>query len=179
MEKKIQENSQRNITSGYSWWRRRYNTYYSWRGRWWTRGCWSSGGYSHTFTQEYSSFPWCGSSYFNRTSEVDSADKRCISQQQDCRTVAQKDPDIENPEFQDLHSIGTIGSDRLNFLRCPMDRLLLLSRDGKEWYCRNLFPMIHTLLPRSKTIPEMKPDILSKDFDAIVGSLKRSVSQDY
>ena len=24
-------------------------------------------------------------------------------------TVAQKDPDIENPEFQDLHSIGTIG----------------------------------------------------------------------
>ena len=32
--------------------------------------------------------------------------------------------------------------------------------------------MIPILLQRSKTIPEIKPEILSKDFDAIVGSLK-------
>jgi ATP-dependent Lon protease len=47
-------------------------------------------------------------------------------------TVAQKDPEIENPEFRDLHTVGTIG--------------LLLSRGVKEWFWRNLSQMILILL---------------------------------
>jgi ATP-dependent protease La len=86
-------------------------------------------------------------------------------------TVAQKDPDIENPEFQDLHSIGTIGQ-IVKLLEMPDGSTTAIIQGRKRMVLLELVSNDPYFIAKVKTIPEMKPDILSKDFDAIVGSLK-------
>ena len=86
-------------------------------------------------------------------------------------TVAQKDPDIENPEFQDLHSIGTIGQ-IVKLLEMPDGSTTAIIQGRKRLVLQELISNDPYFVAKVKTIPEMKPDILSKDFDAIVGSLK-------
>lgn len=86
-------------------------------------------------------------------------------------TVAQKDPDMENPGFEDLHQVGTIGQ-IVKLLEMPdgsttaiiqgRQRMILLEPVSDDPY----------FIARIKAIPEKKPDKRSKDFDAIVGSLK-------
>lgn len=86
-------------------------------------------------------------------------------------TVAQKDPDIENPEFQDLHSVGTIGQ-IVKLLEMPDGSTTAIIQGRKRMALQELVSDDPYFIAKVKTIPEMKPEILSKDFDAIVGSLK-------
>ena len=86
-------------------------------------------------------------------------------------TVAQKDPDIENPEFQDLHSIGTIGQ-IVKLLEMPDGSTTAIIQGRKRMALQELISDDPYFIAKVRTIPEMKPEILSKDFDAIVGSLK-------
>ena len=86
-------------------------------------------------------------------------------------TVAQKDPDIENPEFQDLHSIGTIGQ-IVKLLEMPDGSTTAIIQGRKRMALQELVSDDPYFIAKVKTIPEIKPEILSKDFDAIVGSLK-------
>jgi ATP-dependent Lon protease len=86
-------------------------------------------------------------------------------------TVAQKDPDIENPEFQDLHSIGTIGQ-IVKLLEMPDGSTTAIIQGRKRMILQELISDDPYFIAKVKTIPEVKPEILSKDFDAIVGSLK-------
>jgi ATP-dependent Lon protease len=86
-------------------------------------------------------------------------------------TVAQKDPDVENPEFQDLHSIGTIGQ-IVKLLEMPDGSTTAIIQGRKRMMLQELISNDPYFVARVKTIPESKPEILSKDFDAIVGSLK-------
>ena len=86
-------------------------------------------------------------------------------------TVAQKDPDIENPDFQDLHSIGTVGQ-IVKLLEMPDGSTTAIIQGRKRMILQELVSDDPYFIAKVKTIPEMKPEILSKDFDAIVGSLK-------
>jgi len=86
-------------------------------------------------------------------------------------TVAQKDPDIENPNFQDLHSIGTIGQ-IVKLLEMPDGSTTAIIQGRKRMALHELVSDDPYFIARVRTIPEIKPEILSKDFDAIVGSLK-------
>ena len=86
-------------------------------------------------------------------------------------TIAQKDPDIENPEFKDLHSIGTIGQ-IVKLLEMPDGSTTAIIQGRKRMILQELVSDDPYFIAKVKTIPEMKPEILSKDFDAIVGSLK-------
>jgi ATP-dependent Lon protease len=86
-------------------------------------------------------------------------------------TVAQKDPDIENPEFLDLHSIGTIGQ-IVKLLEMPDGSTTAIIQGRKRMILQELVSDDPYFIAKVKTIPETKPEILSKDFDAIVGSLK-------
>src|SRR5674476_377376 len=86
-------------------------------------------------------------------------------------TVAQKDPDIENPEFQDLHSIGTIGQ-IVKLLEMPDGSTTAIIQGRKRMVLQELVSDDPYFIAKVKTIPEMKPEVLNKDFDAIVGSLK-------
>ena len=86
-------------------------------------------------------------------------------------TVAQKDPDIENPEFQDLHTIGTIGQ-IVKLLEMPDGSTTAIIQGRKRMVLQELVSDDPYFVAKVKTIPEMKPEVLNKDFDAIVGSLK-------
>jgi ATP-dependent Lon protease len=86
-------------------------------------------------------------------------------------TVAQKDPDIENPEFQDLHVIGTIGQ-IVKLLEMPDGSTTAIIQGRKRMVLQELISDDPYFVAKVRTIPETKPEIPSKDFDAIVGSLK-------
>jgi len=86
-------------------------------------------------------------------------------------TVAQKDPDLENPGFNDLHSVGTIGQ-IVKLLEMPDGSTTAIIQGRKRMVLRELVSDDPYFLAKVKPMPERKPDLLSKDFDAIVGSLK-------
>jgi len=86
-------------------------------------------------------------------------------------TVAQKDPDIENPGYHDLHSVGTIGQ-IVKLLEMPDGSTTAIIQGRKRMVLQELISDEPYFVARVKTIPEVKPEVLSKDFDAIVGSLK-------
>ncbi|HLN21558.1 MAG TPA: endopeptidase La [Bacteroidales bacterium] len=86
-------------------------------------------------------------------------------------TVAQMDPDIENPQFNDLHTVGTIGQ-IVKLLEMPDGSTTAIIQGRKRMVVRELVSYEPYFMARVKSIPEVKPEIPSKDFDAIVGSLK-------
>ena len=86
-------------------------------------------------------------------------------------TVAQKDPDIENPSFDELHNVGSIGQ-IVKLLEMPDGSTTAIIQGRKRMVLNELITDDPYFIARVRTIPEVKPDIPSKDFDAIVGSLK-------
>ena len=86
-------------------------------------------------------------------------------------TIAQKEPDIENPEFQDLHSIGTVGQ-IVKLLEMPDGSTTAIIQGRKRMMLQELVSDDPYFVARVNIIPETKQEVVSKDFDAIVGSLK-------
>lgn len=86
-------------------------------------------------------------------------------------TVAQKDPDAENPSFEELHNVGTIGQ-IVKLLEMPDGSTTAIIQGRKRMVLNELITDTPYFIARVRTIPEVKPEIPSKDFDAIVGSLR-------
>ncbi len=86
-------------------------------------------------------------------------------------TVAQKDPDTENPSFEELHNVGTIGQ-IVKLLEMPDGSTTAIIQGRKRMVLNELITDTPYFIARVRTIPEVKPEIPSKDFDAIVGSLR-------
>jgi ATP-dependent Lon protease len=86
-------------------------------------------------------------------------------------TVAQKDPDMENPEYSDLHNIGTIGQ-IVKLLEMPDGSTTAIIQGRKRMALAELVSNDPYFVAKVRNLPETKPEILSKDFDAIVGSLR-------
>ena len=86
-------------------------------------------------------------------------------------TVAQKDPDMENPNFSDLHSVGTIGQ-IVRLLEMPDGSTTAIIQGRKRMVLTEMVSDNPYFIARVKIIPEIKPGVMTKDFDAIVGSLK-------
>ncbi len=86
-------------------------------------------------------------------------------------TVAQKDPDTENPEYEDLHTVGTIGQ-IVKLLEMPDGSTTAIIQGRKRMMLQELVSDNPYFIAKVKTLPESKPDILSRDFNAIIGSLK-------
>jgi len=86
-------------------------------------------------------------------------------------TVAQKDPDLENPAFDDLHRIGTVGQ-IVKLLEMPDGSTTAIIQGRKRMILGELVSSDPYFSSRVRIIPESKPEGRSKDFDAIVGSLR-------
>jgi len=86
-------------------------------------------------------------------------------------TVAQKDPELENPAFRDLHSIGTIGQ-IVKLLEMPDGSTTAIIQGRKRMIIGDMISDDPYFLAKVSSIPETKPDPASKDFETIVGSLK-------
>lgn len=86
-------------------------------------------------------------------------------------TVAQLDPGTENPNYEDLHSIGTIGQ-IVKLLEMPDGSTTAIIQGRKRMVLNGLVTEEPYFIAKVKALPEVKPDNMIKDFDAIVGSLK-------
>jgi ATP-dependent Lon protease len=86
-------------------------------------------------------------------------------------TVAQKDPDMENPEFSDLHNVGTIGQ-IVKLLEMPDGSTTAIIQGRKRMELAELVSNDPYFVARVRNLPETRPEVINKDFDAIVGSLK-------
>jgi ATP-dependent Lon protease len=86
-------------------------------------------------------------------------------------TVAQVDPDMENPGFGDLHSVGTLGQ-IVKLLEMPDGSTTAIIQGRKRMVLSELVSDEPYFMARVKSMPERKPELASKDFEAIVGSLK-------
>jgi ATP-dependent Lon protease len=86
-------------------------------------------------------------------------------------TVAQKDPDLENPGYNDLHPVGTIGQ-IVKLLEMPDGSTTAIIQGRKRMALVELVSDDPYFIVKVKALPEKKPEKQSKDFDAIVGSLK-------
>jgi ATP-dependent Lon protease len=86
-------------------------------------------------------------------------------------TVAQKDPDLENPGYNDLHPVGTIGQ-IVKLLEMPDGSTTAIIQGRKRMALVELVSDDPYFTVKVKALPEKKPEKQSKDFDAIVGSLK-------
>jgi ATP-dependent Lon protease len=86
-------------------------------------------------------------------------------------TVAQKDPDTENPQYHDLHNVGTVGQ-IVKLLEMPDGSTTAIIQGRKRMILKELVSQDPYLIAKISTIPEVKTAKKSKDFDAIVGSLK-------
>ena len=85
--------------------------------------------------------------------------------------VAQKDPDMENPEFSDLHTVGSVGQ-IVKLLEMPDGSTTAIIQGRKRMVLGELVSSDPYFVAKVKILPEIKPDATNSDFDAIVGSLK-------
>jgi ATP-dependent Lon protease len=86
-------------------------------------------------------------------------------------TTAQKDPETENPRFEDLHPVGTIGQ-IVKLLEMPDGSTTAIIQGRKRMMLSEMVSDDPYFMAKVKHLPEIKPEIVSKDFDTIVGSLK-------
>lgn len=85
--------------------------------------------------------------------------------------VAQKDPDIEDPDYDDLHSVGTLGQ-IVKLLEMPDGSTTAIIQGRKRILLGEFVSNDHYFMARIEPIPERKSDLKSRDFEAIIGSLR-------
>ena len=86
-------------------------------------------------------------------------------------TTAQKDPEMENPKFEDLHSVGTIGQ-IVKLLEMPDGSTTAIIQGRKRMILGEMVSDDPYFLAKVNHLQENRPEVLNKDFDTIVGSLK-------
>ncbi|MFN8240853.1 MAG: endopeptidase La [Bacteroidales bacterium] len=86
-------------------------------------------------------------------------------------TVAQRDPEIENPRLQDLYTIGTVGQ-VVKLLEMPDGSTTAIIQGRQRVIVTEIVSEEPYFLARVSPTQEVKPEPSSKDFDTIVGSLK-------
>ena len=86
-------------------------------------------------------------------------------------TAAQKDPETENPRFEDLHPVGTIGQ-IVKLLEMPDGSTTAIIQGRKRMVLSEMVSDNPYFLAKVKPLPESKLEFVNKDFDTIVGSLK-------
>ncbi|TFH35001.1 MAG: endopeptidase La, partial [Bacteroidia bacterium] len=85
--------------------------------------------------------------------------------------VAQKDPEMEDPEYEDLHHIGTIGY-VVKLLEMPDGSTTAIIHGKRRTSLREKVTSNPYIVANVDHIPDLLPAKKSKEFDAIVGSLK-------
>ena len=86
-------------------------------------------------------------------------------------TVAQKDPEIDDPRFEDLHSVGTVGQ-IIKLLEMPDGSTTAIIQGRKRVDLLSAVTADPYIISRVSVKNEKHPKGKEKEFDAIVSSLK-------
>ena len=85
--------------------------------------------------------------------------------------VAQIDPEQEDPTFDELNKIGTIGQ-IVKLLEMPDGSTTAIIQGRKRIAVTELLSSEPYFVAKIETKPEVRPEPASKDFEAIIGSLR-------
>ncbi len=86
-------------------------------------------------------------------------------------TLAQKDPEIENPTDADLYRIGTVAQ-IVKMLEMPDGSTTIIIQGKRRFRIVEMITEDPYYMARAKGLTEQKPDTEVKEFKALVGSLK-------
>ncbi len=86
-------------------------------------------------------------------------------------TVAQKDPEVDDPRFDDLHKVGTIGQ-IVKLLEMPDGSTTAIIQGKRRIELTEKVTDSPYIISKIKLCEDIYPEDKSKDFEAIVGSLK-------
>ena len=85
--------------------------------------------------------------------------------------VAQKDFDIEIPEINDLHEVGTVAS-ILKMLKMPDGNITVVIQGRKRFKISEIMQDSPYFKAKIKELKEIKPKLKDDEFDALVASVK-------
>jgi len=86
-------------------------------------------------------------------------------------TVAQKDPEVEDPHFEDLYKVGTIGQ-IVKLLEMPDGSTTAIIQGKRRIELTEKVSENPYIVSKIKLCEDIYPEDKTKDFEAIVGSLK-------
>jgi ATP-dependent Lon protease len=85
--------------------------------------------------------------------------------------ISQKDSNIENPEFKDIHHIGTVAR-IVKILEMPDDTTSVIIQGESRFLLEELLELEPYHLGKVKVLKDAKPLAKDKEYNAIVGTLK-------
>jgi ATP-dependent Lon protease len=86
-------------------------------------------------------------------------------------TIAQNDPDIDDPKVDDLYRIGTVAQ-IIKILEMPDDTTSIIIQGKKRFQVESFVSEEPFFVAKTKAISDVKPGSKDREFEAIVGSLK-------
>jgi ATP-dependent protease La len=86
-------------------------------------------------------------------------------------TVAQRNPNVNEPEGKDLFKVGTVAQ-ILKILEMPDNSTSVIIQGKKRFELTSLITDEPYLQAHVTLIPDIKPDIIDKEFEAVISSLK-------
>ncbi|MBL7110732.1 MAG: endopeptidase La [Bacteroidales bacterium] len=86
-------------------------------------------------------------------------------------TVAQKDPNVQDPKFDELYRVGTMAQ-IIRILEMPDESTSIIIQGKKRFEIDSLVSENPYYVARVKPLNDQKPTKRDKEFEAIVGTLK-------
>jgi ATP-dependent Lon protease len=86
-------------------------------------------------------------------------------------TVAQNDPDIDDPRIEDLFRIGTVAQ-IIKILEMPDDTTSIIIQGKKRFQVESIVSEEPYFVAKTTPLSDVKPGTKDREYEAIVGSLK-------
>ena len=86
-------------------------------------------------------------------------------------TIAQNDPDIDDPQIKDLFQIGTVAQ-IIKILEMPDDTTSIIIQGKKRFQVESFVSEEPYFMAKTTAMSDVKPESRDREFEAIVGSLK-------
>ncbi len=86
-------------------------------------------------------------------------------------TVAQTDPDMDDPDFKDLYGVGTVAQ-IIRILEMPDGTNSIIIQGKKRFIIESIVSKEPYFVAKTSPLSDTKPKTRDQEFEAIVGSLK-------
>ena len=86
-------------------------------------------------------------------------------------TIAQRNPNVNDPTGKDIYKVGTIAQ-VLKILEMPDNSTSVIIQGRKRFELKGIITDEPFLQANVKVVPDIKPKKISKEFEAIISSLK-------
>jgi len=86
-------------------------------------------------------------------------------------TVAQNDPDIDDPQIEDMYRVGTVAQ-IIKILEMPDETTSIIIQGKKRFQIESVVSEEPYFVAKTTPLSDVKPEAKDREYEAIVGSLK-------